>query len=556
MPGHGSARPWWKDAVFYQVYPRSFADSDADGSGDLAGLISRLDWLNDGKGGGLGVDALWVCPFYPSPNRDWGYDVSDYCAIAPDMGRMEDFERLIREAHARGIRVILDLVLNHSSDEHSWFKEARRSREDPRHDWYLWTPMRGKKRPNNWKCLFTLRNAWVPNPATGEWFLGTFTPFQPEFNWRNPQLREAMMSVLRFWLDRGADGFRLDVCTAYLKDPQLRSNPFSPRLVPELLQQHIYDRNQEEVHGIFRQMRTVADEYPGDRVLVGEVHGHDPVLAASCHGRIEGQRGDELDMAFNFDFLMQPWSAKAFRRSAEAWYASLPEGAWPNFCLGNHDQCRISRRYRSRLPGRAGISATEARLRVLAAMLLTLKGTPFVYYGDEIGMDSRRLPRRVLRDPLGKNTWPLAFLGRDPERTPMQWDSSPGAGFGSSKPWLPLNPDWKRRNAAAQATDSDSLLAWYKALLRLRRGRQELLSGDIRFLKSPAGILSYERYGVLGEGPVRVILSFRGMRTTAMELPPCRVLLASRRTSGERLYGKTLVAPLEVLIVAVEVRAA
>lgn len=475
-------RHWWEDAVFYQIYPRSFADSGGDGVGDLPGIRSRLGYLAE-----LGVDALWISPFFPSPMKDFGYDVSDYRGVDPLFGTLDDFKALSAEAGRLGLRIVLDLVANHSSDEHPWFKAARASREAKEHGYYLWKPLEGKV-PNNWKSLFELRSAWYPNPQTGERYLATFTRSQPEFDWRNPELRREMYDVMRYWYGLGVDGFRLDVATAYFKDAEFRSNPFSWKANPDLFQRHVYDRNRPEVHEVFREMRKVADE-AGERVLIGETHGQKAELAASCHG----EAGDGLHMAFNFDFLNQPWSAAAFRRSAEAWYAALPEGAWPNFTLSNHDRPRAAFRFRSRDP-----RVTEGRARVAAAMLLTLRGTPFVYYGEELAMGCVRLPRASLRDPLGIRTWPLGFLGRDPERTPMQWGSGPGAGFTKGEPWLPLNPDWRERNVEAQAADPASTLAWYKSLLGLRRSREALRSGSISFLDAGRGsraseVLAYER---------------------------------------------------------------
>ncbi len=501
-------RTWWEDAVFYQIYPRSFADSDGDGVGDLEGIRGRLDYLAE-----LGVDALWISPFFPSPMKDFGYDVADYRGIDPLFGTPEDWKRLSAAARARGIRIVLDLVANHSSDEHPWFKAARSSRESKEHGYYLWKPLAGRA-PNNWKSLFELRSAWYPNPATGERYLATFTRFQPEFDWRNPELRREIYDVMRHWYDLGVDGFRLDVATAYFKDGEFRSNPFSWKAVPDFFQKHLYDRNRPEFHEVFKEMRRLADE-AGDRVLIGETHGQETDLAASCHG----ENADELHMAFNFDFLRQPWSAAAFRRSAEAWYAALPSGAWPNFTLSNHDQPRAAWRFRARDP-----RVTEGRARVAAAMLLTLRGTPFVYYGEELAMGCERIPRTRLRDPLGIKTWPFGFIGRDPERTPMQWDGSPGAGFTTGEPWLPVNADSVRRNAAAAAADPGSTLAWYKRLIALRRSSRVLREGGLRFLELAPEVLAYERR--LDGETVLALLNFSSR--------PKRLVLSR---SGEVLLG-------------------
>ncbi|HWR12610.1 MAG TPA: alpha-amylase family glycosyl hydrolase [Rectinemataceae bacterium] len=539
--------PWWEDAVFYQIYPRSFMDSNADGIGDLAGIAGRLDYLE-----WLGVDALWISPFFPSPMKDFGYDVADYRGIDPIFGTMGDFLLLMTEAKKRGIRVILDLVANHSSEEHPWFVDARSSRESPRHDWYIWVPETGKA-PNNWKSLFELRSAWYPNPATGERYLATFTHCQPEFNWRNPEVRGAFYDIMKYWYGLGVDGFRLDVATAYAKDPALRSNPFSLKANPDFFQKHVHDRNHPDFHGFFKEMRRVADESPkaspdasepGERILIGETHGQDPALAASCHG--DGD--DELHMAFNFDFLRQPWRAKAFRGSAERWYSLMPQGAWPNFTLSNHDQPRHIWRYRADDP-----EITLARAKVAAAMLLTLRGSPFLYYGEEIGMGCFRLPRKALRDPLGIRTWPLAFLGRDPERTPMQWDGSPGGGFGSSSPWLPLNPDWRECNVAAQRELPESLLLWYRSLLALRRAEAALRRGTMRFLEKGADILAYERSDEASGRRVVVLLNFGSRGSDIAVGEELRVLLGSGRPSGSVIAaGEVALGPCEVLVASLQ----
>ncbi|MBU0928999.1 MAG: alpha-glucosidase, partial [Spirochaetes bacterium] len=512
----------------YQIYPRSFADSNADGIGDLKGIEGRLGYLSE-----LGVDALWISPFFKSPMKDFGYDISDYTDVDPIFGGIDDFRSLLGAAHGRGIRVIVDLVVNHSSDEHPWFEAARSSRDDPKHDWYIWEDMEGPKPPNNWISLFEQRSAWYPNEATKEWYLATFTRNQPEFDWRNDELRETIYDTARFWLELGADGFRMDVATAYFKDAELRSNPFSWKIVPDLLQEHLYDRNRPEVHGVFKEFRAIADSY-GDRMLIGETHGLDPALAASCHG----ERNDELHMAFNFDFLFRKWGARSFRDSAERWYRLLPDGAWPNFTLSNHDQSRHYYRYR------AGLH-TDARARVAAAMLLCLRGTPFLYYGEEIGMTCQRIPRARLRDPLGLSTWPLPF-GRDPERTPMQWDDSANAGFSPAEPWLPVNTDYRRRNVAAQKADLGSLWNWYASLIRLRRSEPALVSGTLSWLAAPAGVMAWRR--TEGGREVDVYLNFTARRRTVVS-DGGSVAIGTDRTAGEAIAsGKLALAPYEALV--------
>lgn len=541
--GEGTLNLWWKDAVFYQIYPRSFRDANGDGTGDLAGITEKLEYL-----AWLGIDALWISPFFPSPMKDFGYDVADYRGVDPLFGSLEDFRRLIREARKRGIRIVIDLVANHSSDEHPWFREARASRDAPKHGWYIWVPDTGRP-PNNWKAIFELGSAWHSNPATGERYLGTFTRHQPEFDWRNPEVGEAFYDIMRYWYDMGVDGFRLDVATAYMKDPELRSNPFAFKAVPDFFQKHLYDRNHPDFHGVFMGMRRVADGWlsdslqaskAGERVLIGETYGEDPALAAACHGK----KNDELHMAFNFDFLNQPWKAEAFRASAERWYSFLPDEAWPTFTLSNHDKPRHAWRYRSRDP-----ALTEARAKVAAAMLLTLRGTPFLYYGEEIGMTCFRLPRATLRDPLGIRTWPFSSLGRDPERSPMQWDATPDAGFGSSFPWLPFNPDWRIRNVAAQRQQPDSMLLWYRNLLALRRAKPALRSGSLRFLDPEPGLLSLERKDEASPERVLVYLNFTAQPRTIRLEESLAVLLGSARPANAVLSaGSYILGPCEVLI--------
>ena len=519
--------PWWQRAVFYQIYPRSFQDTNRDGIGDLPGIIQRLDYLNDGRRNerSLGVDALWISPFYPSPMTDFGYDIQNYTDVDPMFGTLDDFKTLLKEARKRNMKVIIDLVLNHTSDQHPWFLEARESKDSPKRDWYLWHTghaprlnwllgsRRRPRKPNNWLAIFELRSAWWWEKKTREYYLGTFTRSQPEVNWRNLELREKMYDVMRFWLDLGADGYRLDVINWFIKDDQWRSNPWSMVMSPDLFQNHVYDRNRPETHEICRTMRQLTDAYTSDerrkpqeeRILVGEVFTKNAPLAAEFHGH----NNDQLHMAFNFDFLYQPWNARAFYNSIMRWYDAIPDGAWPNFTLSNHDQPRHYGRYKKPL-------FTEARARVAAAMLLTLKGTPFLYYGEEIGMDNLPIRRSDLQDPFGKKTWPVRKFGRDPERTPMQWDSTPFAGFTENglRPWLPIPRDSVRKNVAVQLEDSDSLLNFYRALIRLRKEHISLQSGEIVFLiPGTRNLLAYRRDHQDGERvqSLAVFLNF-GMR--------------------------------------------
>jgi alpha-glucosidase len=478
MTREAASDPWWRDAVVYQIYPRSFQDSNGDGVGDLEGIISRLDYLNDGTPDSLGVDAIWLSPIYPSPMKDHGYDISDYEGIDPLFGNLETFDRLLQACHNRGIRVIMDLVVNHTSDEHPWFRAAASGRDNDQHDWYLWqTPRRGLlRRPNNWLACFELRSAWWWQPQCEQYYLATFTRHQPELNWRNPAVKQAVFAMMQRWFDRGVDGFRLDVINYIIKDAQLRSNPWSSRAVPDLFQRHLYDRNRPESHDICREMRQLADA-AGDKMLVGEIFSDDPGLAASYCGH-----QDELHMAFNFAFLHQPWSARSFKEAALNWYRLLAQRGWPCFTLSNHDQPRHFSRY-----DQDGYGA--ARARVAATMLLTLRGTPFLYFGEEIGMRQAHLPRSALQDPLGKK---IPWMGRDGSRTPMQWDSGENAGFSDGTPWLPVAAG--TANVTAQQQDKSSLLSLYRRLIWLRRQQVALRRGDIRFPSdTPPELLVYAR---------------------------------------------------------------
>jgi alpha-glucosidase len=455
--------PWWKTGVVYQIYPRSFADSDGDGTGDLRGVISRLDYLNDGTLMSLGVDAIWLSPFFHSPGYDFGYDVSDYCAIDPLFGTMADFDELVREAHRRGIRVVLDLVLNHTSYLHSWFVESRSSRENPKRDWYIWQdPGQLGGPPNNWQSMFGGR-AWKWDAKSRQYYFHMFLEEQPDLNWRNPETRRAVMDVFRFWLDRGVDGFRLDVVNAYFKDSMLRSNPPALGIRGYERQRHLYDKDQPELPGAYREIRSILDSF-GGRMDVGEMMGG--MTEAVRYGK-DGL----LSLAFNFDFTNQRWNPRGFLKSIEEYERALAGDGWPCYVLSNHDIARHASRYGGR--------RAEARAKVAAAMLLTLRGTPFLYNGEEIGMRNGPIRRSELRDPVGVKYWPLP-VGRDGCRTPIPWNASPGAGFTTGTPWLPINPDYREVNVASQLEDPDSVLSFYRKMIWLRKKTPALQIGDFR----------------------------------------------------------------------------
>lgn len=509
-------RSWWREGVFYQVYPRSYQDSNGDGVGDLRGIIRRLDHLR-GSEGSLGVDAIWLSPFYTSPMKDFGYDVADYTDVDPIFGSLADADELLDEAHRRGLKVIVDLVPNHTSDQHPWFQSSRASRSHPKRDWYVWSdPARGGGPPNNWRAVFGKnRAAWTLDPVTGQYFLHHFLPEQPDLNWWNEDVRREMDDVLRFWLDRGADGFRIDVAHSLVKDPELRSNPrFRIRGRPNPMNWDL-----DEVHAIHRRWRKVIDSYP-DRMAVGEVFPHGLERLVRYYGN-----DDELHMPFNFQFLEQPWKAESFRGVVEEWERLLPDHAWPDYTLSNHDRSRAATRY--------GLD----RARTAAMMLLTLRGTPFIYYGEEIGMTDVPIPPERIVD----------VADRDPERTPMQWDGSTNAGFTSGTPWLPVASDAARVNVAAQRDDPSSLLSFYRRLIRIRRDSPALRLGRYRSLRAPRGVYAFEREAD-GERML-VLLNFtsdeRRVSISGTRISPVLSTSSRRETSGSREIS---LAPDEGLI--------
>ena len=527
---------WWQTGVVYQVYPRSFADADGDGTGDLRGITSRLDYL-----AWLGVDAIWISPFYPSPMADFGYDVADYTAVDPLFGTMDDFDQLLAAAHDRGIRVIVDYVPNHTSDQHPWFAESRSSRDNPKADWYVWRDAKPDgSLPNNWISMFA-GPTWEWDATREQYYLHIFLPEQPDLNWRNPEVRAAMFDVARFWLDRGVDGFRIDVAPMVMKDPELRDNPPNPhpgwehsRLGSWLTQLHVNDHNHPDMHELYRSFRAMLDAYPGDRVSIGELHHPDFDRWAEYYG----ERQDEIHVPFNFHVINSPWTAEAIRRAVEGVEGALPPGAWASWVLGNHDQPRFAS------PGRAG--RDQARVGML--LLLTLRGTPTIYYGEEIGMVDVPVASEDARDPLERRE---PGRGRDPERSPMQWDASPNAGFTEpdATPWLPLAPDADRVNVAAQAEDPGSLLTLTRDLLRLRREHPVLLRGDFeRFGPTPEGTFAFRRLGP--EGMINVVLNLTGEARTVPDGGPGRVLIGTHRDrDGAAVERSVELRPNEAVVV-------
>jgi alpha-glucosidase len=484
---------WWRDGVIYQIYPRSFADGNGDGLGDLPGIISRLDYLAN-----LGVDAIWLSPFYPSPDVDFGYDVSDHTSVDPRFGTLADLDRLVEEAHRRGIRLILDLVLNHTSDRHPWFLESRSRRGNPKRDWYIWRDPRPDGRPpNNWQSIVGGRD-WEYDETSRQYYLHMFLAGQPDVNWHNPEVRKAQLDVVRFWLERDVDGFRLDVFNIYFKDAGLRNNPFRPGLRAFDRQVHLYDRDRPEMKSLLGKLRAILEAYP-QRYAVGETY----LDAPNCAAEYVGEQG--LHAAFSFDFtasdIIYPWNAAWLRKQILHRERLFTGPRWPTTVLSNHDIPRAAGRYCR------GEDDHQAKLAM--ALLLTLRGTPFLYYGEEIGMRDISLRRNEILDPIGKHYWPL-YKGRDGCRSPMQWNADRYAGFSTTRPWLPVHPDYPRRNTAAQLADPGSLLNFTRKLISLRRQNPALVRGDFTLLPAPRSCLVYLRR--TEDQTLLVALNFSGRR--------------------------------------------
>lgn len=522
---------WWQRGIIYQVYSRSFIDGNGDGVGDLAGLISRLDYLR-----WLGVDAVWISPFYPSPMKDFGYDVSDYTAIHPLFGTLADFDRLVREAHARDLKVILDFVPNHSSDQHSWFVESRSSRHSPKRDWYIWRdPAADGGPPNNWLSCFG-GSAWEYDPQTEQCYYHAFLREQPDLNWRNPQVIEAMLNVLSFWLERGVDGFRIDVIWHLIEDDQFRDNPSNPSwradMDPYLKLIPLYTTDRSEVHGVITHMRRLIDQYH-DRVLIGEIY-----LPIERLVQYYGVGLGGVQLPFNFQLLLAKWNARDIARIIVEYEAALPEHGWPNWVLGNHDRPRIASR------------VGPAQARLAAMLLLTLRGTPTLYYGDEIGMRDVKIPPEKVQDPFEKNV-PGRGLGRDPQRTPMQWSAAKNAGFTAGEPWLPIAEDYTQVNVEAERDDPASMLSLYSRLIKIRRREPALEVGRFELLETESELLTYVRRDresafliALNFGAKAQVLNFSNLASEG------RIALSTHLDrSGEHVRGDLQLGPEEGLLV-------
>ncbi|HTW59289.1 MAG TPA: alpha-glucosidase [Terriglobales bacterium] len=479
--------------MFYEIYPRSFADSNNDGIGDLNGIASKLDYLKD-----LGVDAIWITPCFPSPQVDFGYDVSDYENIDPMYGTLADFDRLTKEANKRGIHIILDFVVNHTSDQHPWFLDSKSSRTSEHRDWYIWRDGKGPDQPpNNWLSTFG-GSAWKFDPATGQWYYHYFYAAQPDLNWRNPAVKDAMFDVTRWWYKRGVSGFRLDAVDTLFEDPDLKDNPVLPgkNAFGDPIEKNVYNTKLPEVHEVLRGLRSVADEY--NAVLIGETWTRDIAEL----NRYYGQDNNELQLPMDFLFTMvNKLSPAEFRKQIAAVNSAT---GWPTFVISNHDIVRSYDRYGDGMHN-------DQIAKLMAGLYLTLRGTPILYYGEEIGMKTTPPTRKEdVKDPIGRTGWPKE-KGRDGERTPMQWDESPNAGFTKGTPWLPVPPTYKTHNVADELGNPNSVLSFYKAVLKLRHSNQALLDGSyVPLNESDQHVLSYLR--VYKDQGVLVALNMSGMK--------------------------------------------
>ena len=527
---------WWKTGVFYQVYPRSFQDSSGNGTGDLRSIEQRLDYLAST----LGIDVVWLSPFYPSPMIDGGYDVSHLTDVDPLFGSLQDFDALLQKAHQLGLKLVLDFIPNHTSDQHAWFVSSRSSRLDSKRDWYLWRdPAPGGGPPNNWLSIFG-GSAWALDSSTGQYYLHSFCKEQPDLNWRNSEVESALFDAARFWLDRGVDGFRVDAAHWIMKDPQWRDNPPDPSpggyhksLGEYDSQLHLYDKGHPDVHAVYRRFRKLLDQYtdPG-RFCAGEIHIYDLKEWASYYG----QELDEFHMPFNFSLFNSPWEAASVGELVDQLEDAIPPGGWPNYVLGNHDESRIATR----------LGSEYTRLAIL--LLLTLRGTPTLYYGDEIGMREVDIPAAKACDPWGRKR---PGLSRDPSRTPMQWDGSESAGFSTGppgSPWLPLARDYRSRNVARQLAEPDSLLNLYRRILRFRRESEALRRGAYHRIESlPSSILGYRR-----EHSGQCLRVFHNFGDRAAEVTvdePCRVVLSTRPArEGKLIESCVQLEPCEGLV--------
>jgi alpha-glucosidase len=514
------ADDWYRDAIIYQVYPRSFLDTNGDGVGDLPGITAKLDYIAS-----LGVDIVWISPYFKSPMKDFGYDISDYCDVDPLFGTLADFDVMIAKAHSLGLKIMIDQVMAHTAEDHPWFKESRASRDNPKADWYVWSdPAPDGNPPNNWMSVFG-GSSWQWDTRRRQYYMHNFLVSQPQLNFHNPQVQQAHLDALRFWLERGVDGIRLDACNFHFHDTQLRSNPPATNrdtatvsdVNPYGMQAHIYDKSRPENLPFLQKLRALLNEYKA--VSIGEVGADDSlaVMAEYTAG------GDKLHMAYSFNLLVPACSSHYIRKQVEQFEARV-KGGWASWSVGNHDVQRVATRW-------GGPTAPVAFAKMILAMQLSLKGTPCLYQGDELAFAEADVPFELLQDPYGITFWP-EFKGRDGCRTPMAWTGEAGGGFSSGKPWLPVSPDHVAKAASVQEDDPASSLAFTRSFIAWRRQHPQLLRGDIEFLDTPEPVLALRR-DLAGERSIIAVFNLGGEAVT-VALPQAA---SAQRIEGYGLPG-------------------
>lgn len=525
---------WWKHGIIYHIYPQSFYDTNADGTGDLQGIIQKLDYLKE-----LGIDAIWLSPIYKSPLIDGGYDISDFYSINPVYGTMQDFRELLEKAHSYQIKVIMDIVLNHTSSRHPWFKLSSSSKDNSKRNWYIWHDNLNEKKPNNWRTNFW-KTAWTLDKVTNEYYYHSFFQEQPDLNWRNPEVKKAMFEMIKFWLDLGIDGIRLDVINLIFKDKSLRNNS----ILHLLSGKKAYNRNQPEVYKLLKDLRILLSQYK-DKASIGEIYAPPPGNSSLVNSFL-GNGENMLHLAFDFSLVFSPFNAKQYYKIIRNYYQSLPDKSWPCFFISNHDIGRNLKRY---FFSRYKFN----KAKVLAAMLLTLKGSPFIYYGDEIGMENTPLKRKNLRDRYGKMFYPF-YKGRDKMRTPMQWNSDEYGGFSETSPWLPVNSNYQYVNVEKEKENPDSLYNLFEQLIKIRKQHKALHMGDIKFINSGNNnLLLYMRY--TNDEKIMVILNFSFIRRKTQKLTLGRnydILFSNDNRKPNQIGTERLTLnPFEIIIIKI-----
>lgn len=535
-----ATQEWFRHHVLYQIYPRSFYDASGDGVGDLRGIIEKFDYLA-GRNDSLGINAIWLSPFYPSPMADFGYDVSDYCDVDPLFGSLDDFRELLELAHSRDVKVMIDFIPNHSSDEHPWFVESRSSRDNPKRDWYVWRDAKPDgSEPNNWHSIFG-GPAWTWDETTGQYYLHTFLSKQPDLNWDNPEVRQVMKDQMKFWLDMGVDGFRVDAISGMSKDPEFRDNPpdssYRPGIDdPSQAYERLNSQNGPHLYDYLREMADFVGSYD-NRFMITEAYPHGGDNIAS-YLRFYHQVNPHACAPFNFEGIMRPWQADAFKDFIDNFLEQKEPVYTPIFCFGNHDKSRLATRF-------GGENAASAAL-----LLLTLPGMPTMYYGDEIGMTDAYIAPEHVQDPYEKNV-PGQGFGRDPERTPMQWDASPTAGFTTNTPWLPINPNHNSVNVANERANPQSLFNLYRQLLSLRKSSPALQGDGYEPVETPEGIFGFKRTSE--DETLMILINFTDQ---VIDLSPHDYLMAGNEwlisTRHDSEQQKTELAPHEARIYRIE----